>query len=185
VFELYPDLAPKTVAAFKKYADEGLYDKTAFFRVAKFAGKGVLMGGDPWTKEEQYCYVDEVLCPARWALAPCLNRSPPPKGLQILLVKIVMHRNGVASYTSARHSRLSFGLLVGSHRARPSSATKRGPTVATATRLPRRARSATGTGPTGSCRAARAPPGTTTARPSETVSARAGRRAGARTGSPR
>ena len=60
VFELYPDLAPKTVAAFKKYADDGLYDKTAFFRVAKFAGKGVLLGGDPWTKEEKYCYVDEV-----------------------------------------------------------------------------------------------------------------------------
>jgi len=66
VFELYPDLAPKTVAAFKKYADDGLYDKTAFFRVAKFAGKGVLMGGDPWTKEEQYCYVDESSCATKF-----------------------------------------------------------------------------------------------------------------------
>ena len=32
VFELYPDKAPLTVEAFKKYADSGLYDGTAFFR---------------------------------------------------------------------------------------------------------------------------------------------------------
>jgi hypothetical protein len=36
VFELYPDLAPKTVAAFKQWADMGLYDGTAFHRVATF-----------------------------------------------------------------------------------------------------------------------------------------------------
>lgn len=55
VFELYPDKAPKTVAAFQKYAADGLYDETAFFRVGKFLNKGVLVGGDPFTKESKYC----------------------------------------------------------------------------------------------------------------------------------
>ena len=33
--ELYPDKAPKTVAAFLKYVDEGLYKKASFYRVLK------------------------------------------------------------------------------------------------------------------------------------------------------
>lgn len=33
--ELYPDKAPKTVAAFLKYVDEGLYKNASFYRVLK------------------------------------------------------------------------------------------------------------------------------------------------------
>jgi len=33
---LYPDLAPKTVERFTEYANSGLYDGTAFFRVARY-----------------------------------------------------------------------------------------------------------------------------------------------------
>jgi len=58
VFELYPDKAPKTVEAFKKYAQMGLYDDSAFFRVATFLKKGVLLAGDPYTKEAKYCMKD-------------------------------------------------------------------------------------------------------------------------------
>mmetsp|Transcript_3222 Transcript_3222/g.7769 ORF Transcript_3222/g.7769 Transcript_3222/m.7769 type:complete len:311 (-) Transcript_3222:77-1009(-) len=58
VFQLFPELAPKTVEAFTKYAKEGLYDGTAFHRVATFLDKAVLIGGDPFTKEQPYCYKD-------------------------------------------------------------------------------------------------------------------------------
>jgi peptidyl-prolyl cis-trans isomerase B (cyclophilin B) len=55
VVELFADQAPKTVEAFTKYAKEGLYDGTAFHRVNKFVSKAVLVGGDPFTKEEKFC----------------------------------------------------------------------------------------------------------------------------------
>jgi len=58
VIELYPDLVPKTVERFVTNANEGLYDGTAFHRVASFLKKKVLIGGDPFTKEEPYCYND-------------------------------------------------------------------------------------------------------------------------------
>ena len=61
-FELYPDLAPLTVEAFTKYAKEGLYDGTAFHRVAKFGSKAVLQAGDPITRETKYCVEDESAC---------------------------------------------------------------------------------------------------------------------------
>mmetsp|Transcript_12875 Transcript_12875/g.20239 ORF Transcript_12875/g.20239 Transcript_12875/m.20239 type:complete len:315 (+) Transcript_12875:61-1005(+) len=52
---LFPDKAPKTVEGFKKLASDGLYDGTAFHRVGNFLKKSVLIGGDPFTKEEPYC----------------------------------------------------------------------------------------------------------------------------------
>jgi peptidyl-prolyl cis-trans isomerase B (cyclophilin B) len=55
VFELWEDVAPKTVANFKALATSGFYDGTAFHRVAKFVKKGILIGGDPNTKEESTC----------------------------------------------------------------------------------------------------------------------------------
>jgi len=56
--QLFPDLAPKTVERFTTLAKEGLYDGTAFHRVAHFLKKNVLVGGDPFTKEEKYCFKD-------------------------------------------------------------------------------------------------------------------------------
>ncbi|NDI23535.1 MAG: peptidylprolyl isomerase, partial [Betaproteobacteria bacterium] len=49
VIELYPDKAPKTVANFIQYVDEGFYAGTTFHRViANF----MVQGGDPLTKDE-------------------------------------------------------------------------------------------------------------------------------------
>jgi peptidyl-prolyl cis-trans isomerase B (cyclophilin B) len=47
VFELWPDVAPKTVENFKKLAREGFYDGTAFHRIVK---DFMVQGGDPLTK---------------------------------------------------------------------------------------------------------------------------------------
>ncbi|MDQ2867271.1 MAG: peptidylprolyl isomerase [Verrucomicrobiota bacterium] len=49
VAELWPEVAPKTVANFKKLAGEGFYDGTAFHRVIKGF---MIQGGDPLTKDE-------------------------------------------------------------------------------------------------------------------------------------
>lgn len=46
--ELWPDLAPKTVANFVKLASEGFYDKTYFHRVIP---DFMIQGGDPNTKD--------------------------------------------------------------------------------------------------------------------------------------
>lgn len=48
VVEFWPDVAPKTVANFKKLAQEGFYDGTAFHRI--IAGF-MAQGGDPLTKD--------------------------------------------------------------------------------------------------------------------------------------
>jgi peptidyl-prolyl cis-trans isomerase B (cyclophilin B) len=48
VAELWPDVAPKTVANFKKLANSGFYDGTAFHRVIKGF---MIQGGDPKTKD--------------------------------------------------------------------------------------------------------------------------------------
>jgi len=48
VIEFWPDVAPKTVANFKKLAKEGFYDGTAFHRVIK---DFMIQGGDPLTKD--------------------------------------------------------------------------------------------------------------------------------------
>lgn len=48
VLEFWPDVAPKTVANFKKLAKEGFYDGTAFHRI--IAGF-MAQGGDPLTKD--------------------------------------------------------------------------------------------------------------------------------------
>jgi peptidyl-prolyl cis-trans isomerase B (cyclophilin B) len=48
VAEFWPDVAPKTVANFKKLAKEGFYDGTAFHRVIKGF---MIQGGDPKTKD--------------------------------------------------------------------------------------------------------------------------------------
>ncbi|MFT6621642.1 MAG: peptidylprolyl isomerase [Verrucomicrobiia bacterium] len=48
VLELWSDVAPKTVENFKKLANEGFYDGTAFHRVVKGF---MIQGGDPLTKD--------------------------------------------------------------------------------------------------------------------------------------
>lgn len=49
VIEFWPDVAPKTVANFKKLAKDGFYDGTCFHRVIK---DFMIQGGDPLTKDE-------------------------------------------------------------------------------------------------------------------------------------
>jgi len=48
VLGFWPDVAPKTVANFKKLAKEGFYDGTAFHRIIKGF---MIQGGDPLTKD--------------------------------------------------------------------------------------------------------------------------------------
>lgn len=48
VVEFWPDVAPKTVANFKKLAEEGFYDGTAFHRIISGF---MAQGGDPLTKD--------------------------------------------------------------------------------------------------------------------------------------
>ena len=48
VCELWPDVAPKTVENFKKLANSGFYDGTAFHRIIKGF---MVQGGDPLTKD--------------------------------------------------------------------------------------------------------------------------------------
>jgi peptidyl-prolyl cis-trans isomerase B (cyclophilin B) len=48
VIEFWPDVAPKTVANFKKLAKEGVYDGSAFHRIVKGF---MIQGGDPLTKD--------------------------------------------------------------------------------------------------------------------------------------
>jgi peptidyl-prolyl cis-trans isomerase B (cyclophilin B) len=48
VLEFWPDVAPKTVANFKKLAKEGYYDGTAFHRIVDGF---MAQGGDPLTKD--------------------------------------------------------------------------------------------------------------------------------------
>jgi len=47
VLEFWPDVAPKTVANFKKLANEGFYDGSAFHRIVRGF---MIQGGDPLTK---------------------------------------------------------------------------------------------------------------------------------------
>jgi peptidyl-prolyl cis-trans isomerase B (cyclophilin B) len=48
VVAFWPDVAPNTVANFKKLAREGFYDGTAFHRIIKGF---MIQGGDPYTKD--------------------------------------------------------------------------------------------------------------------------------------
>jgi peptidyl-prolyl cis-trans isomerase B (cyclophilin B) len=48
VIEFWPEVAPKTVENFKKLAQEGFYDGTAFHRIVKGF---MIQGGDPLTKD--------------------------------------------------------------------------------------------------------------------------------------
>ncbi len=48
VIAFWPDVAPNTVANFKKLARQGFYDKTAFHRIMKGF---MIQGGDPNTKD--------------------------------------------------------------------------------------------------------------------------------------
>jgi len=48
VIEFWPDVAPNTVANFKKLAHDGYYDGTAFHRIVKGF---MIQGGDPLTKD--------------------------------------------------------------------------------------------------------------------------------------
>ncbi len=49
VVEFWPDVAPDTVANFKKLAKSGFYDGTCFHRIVKGF---MIQGGDPLTKEK-------------------------------------------------------------------------------------------------------------------------------------
>jgi len=48
VLELWPEVAPKTVENFKRLAQAGFYDGTAFHRIVKGF---MIQGGDPLTKD--------------------------------------------------------------------------------------------------------------------------------------
>jgi peptidyl-prolyl cis-trans isomerase B (cyclophilin B) len=48
VIRFWPDVAPKTVENFKKLAQQGFYDGTAFHRIVK---NFMIQGGDPLTKD--------------------------------------------------------------------------------------------------------------------------------------
>src|SRR5438270_2110117 len=48
VVQFWPDVAPKTVENFKKLAQKGFYDGTAFHRIVKGF---MIQGGDPLTKD--------------------------------------------------------------------------------------------------------------------------------------
>ena len=48
VIEFWPDVAPNTVANFKKLAGQGFYDGTCFHRIIK---DFMIQGGDPQTKD--------------------------------------------------------------------------------------------------------------------------------------
>ena len=48
VISFWPDVAPKTVENFKKLANQGFYDGTAFHRIVKGF---MIQGGDPLTKD--------------------------------------------------------------------------------------------------------------------------------------
>ena len=48
VIEFWPDIAPETVANFKKLAREGFYDGTSFHRIIKGF---MIQGGDPLSKD--------------------------------------------------------------------------------------------------------------------------------------
>jgi peptidyl-prolyl cis-trans isomerase B (cyclophilin B) len=48
VIEFWPDVAPKTIENFKKLANDGFYDGTAFHRIVKGF---MIQGGDPLTKD--------------------------------------------------------------------------------------------------------------------------------------
>jgi peptidyl-prolyl cis-trans isomerase B (cyclophilin B) len=49
VIRLWPDVAPKTVENFKKLAQDGFYDGTAFHRIVKGF---MIQGGDPLSKND-------------------------------------------------------------------------------------------------------------------------------------
>jgi peptidyl-prolyl cis-trans isomerase A (cyclophilin A) len=57
--ELFPDKAPKTVAAFLSYVDSGFYNKTSFYRVLKTeelpsaTNTGIIQGGMWQTKPDK------------------------------------------------------------------------------------------------------------------------------------
>jgi peptidyl-prolyl cis-trans isomerase B (cyclophilin B) len=54
VAEFYSDVAPATVANFKKLASEGFYDGTAFHRIVKGF---MIQGGDPLSKTDNHAAV--------------------------------------------------------------------------------------------------------------------------------
>lgn len=49
ILEFWPEVAPITVANFKKLAREGFYDGTAFHRIVK---DFMIQGGDPLSKTD-------------------------------------------------------------------------------------------------------------------------------------
>lgn len=93
--ELYPNLAPQTVANFTKLADEKFYDGTLFHRVIKGF---MIQGGDPNTKDRDnwfnhgmggpgYAFPDEInsLRLERGVLAMA-NAGPDTNGSQFFIV---------------------------------------------------------------------------------------------------
>ncbi len=85
--ELYPDKAPKTVAAFLSYVDAGVYKNASFYRVLKAEemptdiNTGILQGGIYQSKSDKIGKVK-----------PIIHESTAQTGLS--------HTNGIISFAS-------------------------------------------------------------------------------------
>lgn len=77
VVTFWEDVAPKTVANFKKLAREGFYDGTAFHRIMKGF---MIQGGDPLTKDESKSHLWGTGDPG-YKIKAEFNAKPHQKGV--------------------------------------------------------------------------------------------------------
>jgi len=77
VLTFWEDLAPKTVANFKKLAKEGFYDGTAFHRIMK---DFMIQGGDPLTKDDSKSHLWGTGDPG-YKIKAEFNAKPHVKGV--------------------------------------------------------------------------------------------------------
>jgi peptidyl-prolyl cis-trans isomerase A (cyclophilin A) len=85
IVELYPEKAPKTVAAFLSYVDSGYYKNTSFYRVLK--------------KEDQAMNVDkaELIQGGLWQTNYKLQKTIPGIPLETTKQTGILHTEGVIS----------------------------------------------------------------------------------------